>query len=785
MSERIIDCGDGTFKMRTCVWSPPGDHPVGCGMYLTVKDGKVVDVEGDPEHPITNGRLCVRCLTLPEYIYNEQRIIYPMKRDPKDRGKDKWERITWDEALDIIEERVNYIKENYGAEAIVAFQGTGREATLYKTPLAYAALGTPNSCFPMSGDSCYGPRCSVADFILGAGYPELDYAAYFPDRFDNPEWECPKYIVLWGKDPLFSNPDGFFGHAIIDLMKLGSKFIVVDPRVTWCAAHAEIHLQLRPGTDAALGLGLINVIINEDLYDHDFVDNWCYGLDELRERANQYPLDKVEEITWVPAELIQKTARTLAANHPSSFMWGLAIDTNANGTQAGHCFLNIAALLGDLDVPGGVTLAVPASFMGKWRYECSKELPEGMLDKQITDNEKYKGFKAAHLIAHPDCILDTLETGEPYPLKMAWFYATNGIANTTNAQPKRWYNALMKMEFNVCQDVFMTPTAMGMCDLFLPVATAAEHDGMVLPHFGRNTHMVMAMNKCVEVGECKSDLEIDFIVGKRLNPKAWPWDNVSDFFTEQLHNGGVEKTFEDLREEGWFHMPFQYRKYEKGLLRPDGDEGFNTPTGLVELCSSLSEDWGEDPLPYYEENKLTPYARPDLMENYPLIMTTGGRETTSFHSEHRQIPSLRAIMPWPLVQINPETAAKYGIEDGDWVCIENPLSKAIEKAQVTEIVPPQVIHYQHGWWFPEQDGEAPNLFGVWKSYINSLIPHRAIGRIGFGAPFKNVACKISKVDGLNALGTLSPDTEEGAIGTDPASYVATPEEARAALYPNG
>ena len=176
---------------------------------------------------------------------------------------------------------------------------------------------------------------------------------------------------------------------------------------------------------------------------------------------------------------------------------------------------------------------------------------------------------------------------------------------------------------------------------------------------------------------------------------------------------------------------------------------------------------------------MTPYTpgREDLKENYPLIMITGGRETTSFHSEYRQVPSLRAIMPDPLVQINPETAEKYVIKDGDWVCIENPLGKAIEKAQVTPVVDPRTIHAQHGWWYPEQDPETPNLNGVWKSNINSLIPHRAIGRIGFGAPFKNVCCKIYKVDSLDALGTLAPETEEGAIGSDPASWDATREEA--------
>ena len=182
MAERVIDEGNGVKSYLTSLWSPPGNHPVGWEMYLKVKDGKVIGVEGVDDHPVFQGRLDIRSLTVPEYIYHPDRIIYPMYRDPADRGKDKWKRITWDEALDIIEEKVNYVKEHWGAEAICGYQGTGREATLYKTPLMYAAVQTPNSCFPMSGDSCYGPRCSVADFILGAGYPEIDYAAYFPDR---------------------------------------------------------------------------------------------------------------------------------------------------------------------------------------------------------------------------------------------------------------------------------------------------------------------------------------------------------------------------------------------------------------------------------------------------------------------------------------------------------------------------------------------------------------------------------------------------------------------------
>ena len=239
MSERTIDRG-GTASSNAA--RAPGRRretiQVGCGMYLTVKDGKVVDVEGR-RRPSHRAGSPVRALPDAAGVHatTKSACCTPLKRDPKDRGKDAWEEITWDEALDIIEERVNYVKQNWGAESIVAFQGTGREATLYKTPLAYAALGTPNSCFPMSGDSCYGPRCSVADFILGAGYPELDYAAFFPDQLRRPALRGAEVHRAVGQGPpLFSNPDGFFGHTLIDLMKRGSKYIVVDPRVTWIAA---------------------------------------------------------------------------------------------------------------------------------------------------------------------------------------------------------------------------------------------------------------------------------------------------------------------------------------------------------------------------------------------------------------------------------------------------------------------------------------------------------------------------------------------------------------------
>lgn len=735
---------DGEYVVRTCGWSPPGDHPVGCGMKLHVKDGKLVKVEGDPENPITQGRLCIRCLSLPEYVHNPQRITHPMKRDPKKRGEDAWEQISWDEAWDIIVDKVNDIKEKYGAESIVVYGGTGREACLYYYPLGFAALQTPNVCYSQSGWSCYGPRCSVTDYILGAGYPEIDYAGFFEDRFDHPGWKLPEYIVLWGKEPLKSNPDGFFGHAVIDMMKRGSKLIMIDPRISWLATRADYVLQLRPGTDAALALAILNVIINEDLYDHDFVENWCYGFDELKERVQEYPPEKVADITWIPKEKIVEVARVIANAKPCTFGWGLAFDQNPNGVQLGHAFLAIVAITGNIDVPGGVTVGPPAALMGKWRMDARSELSDELWDKRIGAKE-YPGFATAMATTQPDATLDTLETGKPYPLKMAWFNSSNFLAPTCSAQPERWYNALKKMEFNVVQDTFMTPTAMGLGDVFLPLPSFAEHDGVVITHYGRNSIFLGAMNKALNVGECKSDIEVCIELGKRLNPKAWPYDSVEDFFDKQL-KPELGISFNDLREKGIVSPPYEYKKYEKGMQRPDGEPGFLTVTGKVELYSVLFESWGEDPLPYYMEPPYSPISTPELFEQYPLILTTGARTYASFHSEHRQVPSLREIVPNPIMEIHPETAKRLGIIEGDWVIIENMFGKAKEKAHLTPAISPKVVHAQHGWWYPEKKGTAPDLFGVWESNINSLIPHKNIGKLGFGAPYKAIICKVYKAE---------------------------------------
>ena len=194
-------------------------------------------------------------------------------------------------------------------------------------------------------------------------------------------------------------------------------------------------------------------------------------------------------------------------------------------------------------------------------------------------------------------------------------------------------------------------------------------------------------------------------------------------------------------EQGPVYQKYIYKKYEKGLMRPDGQPGFNTPTGRIEFYSTLFQAYGYDPLPYIEEPGIGPVSTPDLYEEYPLIMITGARTTSFFHSEHRQIPYLRQLTPDPWVQINTKTAAEHNISEGDWVWIENHRGRCRQRARVTYEVSEKEIAAQHGWWFPEQDGAEPNLYGFRQSNINQLLANKP-GRTGFGADLKCTLCKI-------------------------------------------
>ncbi len=727
---------DGLHVTRGSAWSGPGCH-LGCGVLMyTDDDGKLVKVEGDPENPFNQGRLCCRCLALPEVVYHEDRVLYPMKRAREDRGKDKWERITWDEAYETISSRFLEIKEKYGPECIAFYSGTGRDIGQYITRLAWG-FGSPNFIFAMSGQSCYSPRVAGCFSNTGAFWLG-DYSQQFADRYDDPRWECPEYVVVWGNNPVVSNSDGLYGHWVVDVMKRGAKLIVIDPRLTWLGAKSEQFLQVRPGTDAALALGMINFIIEEDLYDHEFVDLWCYGFEELAERAKEYPLDYVEEVTWIPRDKIERAARSIAEAKNAILQWGVAIDQTKETIPTAQALLSLFEITGHMDKPGA--MVPPPSILyyaGGWGEEFLS--PEQKA--KLIGLKDYPLIQMGFQEAVTDEYIKTLETGEPYKFRAAWMQTTNPLV-CTGVDPKRSLAAQNNLEFIVYVDLFMTPTAMALADIFLPACTYPERDGI---RIGDGMQRGETINKVIEpLGESKSDMEICLEVGKRIAPEAWPWETVEDMFSSILEETGYD--FAEMQKIAPAYMPFEYHQHEKGLLRSDGQVGFGTPTGRIELWSNFYNTCDLDPLPYFEEPSPGPVATPELLDEYPLVLTTGARIWSMFHSEHRQIPHLRALHPDPIIQVNPKTCREYGVKQGDWVWVENQRGRCKRRIVETPVVEERVCATDHAWWLPEAPAELDEgLYGMWDLDVGNLIEYKC-GKSGFGANYKTLLCKIYKVE---------------------------------------
>jgi len=802
--------------VRTTTWSAgPGCHG-GCGVLAHIEDGKLIKLEGDPDHPWNQGRLCARALAMTQYVEHPKRLRRPLKRVGK-RGDGHWEEISWDEAFDLVEKKMRAIREDYGPESVIFSMGTGRDIGPWICMLAYA-FGSPNVMFALSGNACYTPRFAALDTVQG-DYCVFDAGQWFADRYDDPRFEMPACMIVWGYNIPATCPDNLFGHWIIDLMKRGTKIISIDPRLSWFASRAKHWLRLRPGTDAALAMGFLNVIIKEDLYDYEFLEKWTNAAhlvrkdtgkllresdlatggsrenfvawddatnqaavwdagqveyktpdikpalssdcevsladgstvacrtvwDAFRAEVDNYPLDKVEEITGVPAGDIAQAARFYARSKPASIHWGVPIDMTPAVTPLCQAIAALWALTANLDIPGGNVIsrfafdAVAYALPGA---EGVIKLKSKEQDKTRIGADRYGPFNTFIWRCQTDLALEQIFTDDPYPIKGLWIQTCN-LLGGIGLDPKKWREALKKLDLVVAVDLFMNSTTQ-YADVVLPAASFLEKEGV-------RTWWVplQSINRAISVGECRSDVEINFELARRFDPD-FKWKTIHELFNDIIKPSGL--TFKELQARGWAfppegHPSCPYRRHEKGLLRADKKPGFQTLTGRFELYSTLREDWGLEPLPHHEEPPFTPVSRPDLAKDYPLILSTGRRSPAFFHAEHRMIPWLRQIEPDPVVEIHPDTAAEHGIGNGEWVWVENWMGRAKFKAKVTLVVPPWMVMATHGWWFPEKSGPEPTLYGVWESNINQLIPMNAQGKDGLGAPIKHLLCKIYKVDG--------------------------------------
>lgn len=733
--KQVLD--DGTTITRTTAWTAPGCHE-GCSVFVHAdKDGKLIKVEGDPENPFNLGRLCPRCFCVGDVMYHKDRIVHPMKRDRSKRGDaDAWEQCTWDEALDLCAAEFKRIAEEYGGNSIHAWRGTGRDMGWQAGRIAYT-MGSANEYGTESGISCYLPRISQMVMTCG-GQMLADYAQFHVDRFDHPGYEIPNCVICWGCNPTDSNPDFQLGQWLTDVMRRGAKLISVDPRLTWLASRAEIWLDLRPGTDAALALGMVNVLITEDLIDHEFVDKWVYGYEDFKEVVMQWPPSRAAEVCWVDEQKIIDAARLFAEKKPSNCFWGVSVDMCASGVGAAMAIQALWILTGNLDIPGGMVMTTMP--FGVFQYQSGgwgiRDLPEE-IQQGRTGWKEYPMYRFGFTLSSPDVALEAAEAGK---LKGLWIQTSNTLAGPTQ-EVLRWRKAMDDVEFCAAVDLFMTPTIQYGADVFLPVACWPEKKGVRAWIYD-----VSAINPGVKpVGEVKSDAEINRLLGQRFGEAGehyWPWTEEEQIYDEILKPTGF--TYQELAEHGAAYPVFEYKKYEKGMLRPDGQPGFNTPTGMLELNSTMFQQFELPSLAHYQEPEWSPITQPEMYKEYPIILMTGARSKVFFHTEHRQIEALRQFDKEPHVQIGRKFARENGIEDGDWVWIENPRNRCKMRATVDDHCASDRALAPHGWWFPERDGSGDNPYGVLDSNINLLL-HNAPSVYGFGSDIRCTLCKIYKV----------------------------------------
>lgn len=692
-----------------------GCHGV-CGVLVHLDGDRVVKVTGDPDSPTSRGYLCPKGAAAPALLYHPDRITHPLRRKGA-RGENRWERVSWDEALGEMAERLTAIKCESGSEFFAMMQGTGRPYSTFTSCFSHA-FGTPN--FTGVAHLCYLPRWLASLHTLGQ-LPICDFYGF--------GGRMPECVVVWGCNVTETGAsDGMCGGTVARALESAREVIVVDPRRIQPAEKADYWLQIRPGTDGALALAMLNTIVGEDLVDHAFVDDYTLGYERLVEHVGPFTPEWAEPITGVKAEDIRAASRAYAENKPAAMLWGNAIDMSACNYQTARSLLILRAITGNIDRPGGDVLWVPPEGVRQRSLFMNVEiaglqfLAPGMKDREV-DSGRYPLCP----ITHPPTFWRSIVTGEPYRVQAMWIVGSNPLLTMTHSLEVE--KALELLEFTVVSDFFMTPTAQ-YADLFLPAATWLEQDDVANLH---KIWCVLARRKVARVGEVRDDREVIIELAGRLGLReAFPWGSLREYFDWVLEDAGMD--FDEFCEKGIITGEMRYHKYRS--------EGFATPSGKLEIASGILEAMGLPPLPVYREPPESPVSTPELAREYPFILTTGAKTRGFFHSEGRQIESLRKLNPDPLVELNDAKAASLGIGEGDWVWVETPFSRIRMRARLSEGIALDVASAQHAWWFPE---EPPPDYGRRRSGVNALFGDVAYDPDTGSEPLKCSLCRITKV----------------------------------------
>lgn len=630
-----------------------------CGINAHVEDGKLVKITPLEGH--VYNKLCVKAQAIPDMVYAEDRLTHPLKKVNGD-----WKQISLNEALDTIADKLNEIKEKHGAKAVTincqfGFYAHSRAASRFTS-----AYGTPNYISGSTGcmaGSAIGPGITISNhpILLGESYKDT------------------RCIIVWGTNPYHSDLQKAL--RIKSAREKGAKLIVIDPRRIRLAKDADVHVQIRPGTDCALALGMMNVIIGEELYDKEFVKDWTVGFDELREHVKKYTPEAVEKITWVPAETIKEIARTYATSKPAVLSISWSVEHCTSGLQYCRAITILSAITGNLDVDGGNTYC-PGFRMKRMKVKGGPPLTEAIGGDKWPLFAKFIGEDQG--LALPSAILDE----KPYPIKAVIIQGSNPCMSFPNS--KRVREAFSKLDFLVVHDLYMTETAK-LADIVIPAVFAYEQD-IMLDYTNHFTPCLFMGRKAIDPPqECISDWKFWAELGRRTgSAEYFPWQEDQEFLAELLDTTDI--SINDLMEHPtgiWHHDPDARQQYLK--------EGFATPSGKLEIFSQTLQDLGYDPLPTFTEPGESLVSRPDLAEKYPFIMLNGTREEVFTNSMHHNIPKLMKRMPEPLIEINSASAKERGIANGDMVLIESPTGSIKMKAKVTDDIHPKVVSIPKGW----------------------------------------------------------------------------------------
>ncbi|MGD2115614.1 MAG: aminotransferase class V-fold PLP-dependent enzyme [Acidobacteriota bacterium] len=712
-----------------------GICPAGCWVEAGMEDGpdgpRLVDIRPDPDHAL--GMICRRGKHAPEIIYSENRLRYPMRRvGPKgSTDPDAFERISWDEAYDLIVERLQAIKAESGPEAVSIYTGRGAFelslCDLYQ-PKEAAVSSASNVLFPFGSPNTMGvgALCYVSFAMIA---PHVTLGRMLINMFT--DMENSELLFVWGANPATDSPP-------LDMYRLeaaahrGAEVVVIDPRYTETARRTGgAWVPIRPGTDGALALSMIGVLLDEDLHDEELAESWCHGFEELRTYVGHFPPEVAEEITGVPADTVRELARRIARARGACPVMYTGLEYSNSGIQAIRAVLILFALAGHLDVPGGIGLAMPDSHFPVNR-SCNQSNPD--LDRAVA-RDKFPLYSRYRGESHASGLVTSVLEGEPYRIR--GLIVHGGSILTSWPQTSVWRETLSKLDFLVTIDRQLTADA-AYADVVLPATTMFEIESYMT--YGP---IFRLREKLIEpVGEARNDYLIMAELAERLGYGHLYPQSEEEVVRFALEGSGY--TPEDVRAAGgWVSRPtsmMEYKKWEKGHLRPDGEPGFDTPTGKLEIWSTILEDFGYEPLPKYTEPTEGPLGDPALAKEFPLVFNSGARPQTDFRSQHHGIPGLAKDHPEPTVQLSRADAEARDITDGDLVEVRTPRGAVPFRALVSEDITAGAVECSMG-------GGTPVGSKAWQEWnVNELTDLGNYDEVSGFPVYKALLCQVRKLE---------------------------------------